>query len=142
MLFIYKNYKFIISFFVSPISTFQHKIWSRLANFKIENLRIQKNSLCGTALDLHYNTRILAGDHLASLFPLACTFQIFIPFNPTSFVVLTQFFISNLFHILMFYRIKMMYALILQLDSIRRLGTHMTCKKVRVKVGLSVCNPT
>jgi len=61
--FIHKKFNFIISVYFSNC---QHKIWSRLANFTTENLRIQKNSLCGTTLDLHYNTRILAGDHPTS----------------------------------------------------------------------------
>ena len=58
MLFIYKNFNFDISLFL----LFPTQIRSRLANFKIENLRIQRTSLCGTTLDLHYNTRILASD--------------------------------------------------------------------------------
>ena len=61
MLFIHKKFNFIISGYFSNC---QHKIQSRLANFKTKNLRIQKNSLCGTTLDLHYNTRILAGDQV------------------------------------------------------------------------------
>jgi len=61
MLFIHKNFNLIISVY---FSNFQHEIRSRLANFKTENLGIQKNSLCGTTPDLHYNTRTLSGDQV------------------------------------------------------------------------------
>ena len=63
MLFIHKNLNLIISVYFFNFQT-QNSI--SLANFKTENLRIQNNSLCGTTLDLHYNTRILAGDQAPS----------------------------------------------------------------------------
>ena len=61
MLFIHKNSNFIIRI---CFSNFQLKIRSCLANFRIENSRIQRTSLCGTTLDLHYNTRILVDDQV------------------------------------------------------------------------------